>query len=108
MTLTSRLTLGFLIITLAALGVVYIYVLPTLESRLRAEKLDAVQRSARQYGPQLRDTFQTGFSERQVFYSLSDVAAALLRQFAPGIGGGRGTQSLAQQDFARRIGPPCV
>src|SRR5947208_13878886 len=74
MTLTNRLTLGFLIITLAALGVVYIYVLPTLESRLRAEKLDAVERSARQYGPQLRDTFQPDFSERQVSGLVSDVA----------------------------------
>ena len=47
MTLTYRLTLGFFVITLAALGVVFAFVIPTLESRLRSEKLDAVARSAR-------------------------------------------------------------
>ena len=42
MSLTARLTLGFFVITLAALGVVFSYVIPTLESRLRADKLHAL------------------------------------------------------------------
>ena len=47
MSLTSRLTLGFFVITLAALGVVFSYVIPTLESRLRDDKLHALEESAR-------------------------------------------------------------
>ena len=42
MSLRNRLTLGFFIITLAAIGVVFSYVIPTLESRLRGEKLEGI------------------------------------------------------------------
>src|SRR4051794_8428009 len=110
MTLTSRLTLGFLIITLAALGVVYVYVLPTLESRLRTEKLDAVQRSARQYGPQLLDTFQVGFSARQVSGRVSDVAQqANARVTLLNVAGGPGgTQLVAVADSSGQVRDPSL
>jgi len=60
MSLRNRLTLGFFVITLAAIGVVFSYVIPTLESRLRDEKLDAVEQAARQYGRELRASFSPG------------------------------------------------
>src|SRR4051794_7898946 len=74
MTLTYRLTLGFFVITLAALGVVFSYVIPTLESRLRDEKVATVERAARAYGPGLGGTFQASLSARQVNGLVSDAA----------------------------------
>src|SRR5438045_5779172 len=105
MTLTNRLTLGFVIITLAALGVVYVYVLPTLESRLRAEKLDGVQRSARQYGPQLAPTFDQSFSARQVDGLVSDVAQqANARLTLLNVAGApTGTQLIAIADSSGQV-----
>ena len=74
MSLSNRLTLGFIVITLAALGVVFSLVLPTLESRLRAEKLDALASSARRYTPELRRTLTGGLDSEQVDGLVSDVA----------------------------------
>jgi signal transduction histidine kinase len=105
MTLTYRLTLGFFIITLAALGVVFSYVLPTLESRLRSEKLDAVARSARQYGPELRDTFRAGYDARQVNGLVSDVAQqANARVTLLNVAGGpTGSQLIVVADSAGQV-----
>jgi len=105
MTLTYRLTLGFFVITLAALGVVFAFVIPTLESRLRSEKLDAVARSARAYGPGLRDTFRRDFSANQVDGLVSDVAQqANARVTLLNVAGGpTGTQLIPIADSSGQV-----
>lgn len=47
--LTLRLALVFFAIVLAAVGVVYFYVVPQLESRLREQKLESLSTDARRY-----------------------------------------------------------
>src|SRR2546423_5181054 len=110
MTLTYRLTLGFFIITLAALGVVFSYVIPTLESRLRAEKIATVQRDAREYGPGLRDSFQTGYSAKQVDGIVSDAAQqANARVTLLNVGGGpSGTQLIPISDSSGQVRDPSL
>src|SRR3954453_19496213 len=105
MTLTYRLTLGFFIITLAALGVVFSYVLPTLETRLRQEKLDAVARAARPYGPDLRGSFKPAYAAKQVSGLVSDVAQlANARITLLNVGGGPSrTQLIAVADSAGQV-----
>jgi signal transduction histidine kinase len=49
--IANRLALLFLAITLVAIGVVYFYVVPPLESSLRAEKLRNLAEAARRYSP---------------------------------------------------------
>ena len=77
MSLTARLTLGFFVITLAALGVVFSYVIPTLESRLRADKLHALEESARLFGPELRQTFSSSLNSQQVDGLVEQIGAPL-------------------------------
>jgi signal transduction histidine kinase len=72
--LSNRLTLGFFVITLAALGVVFSLVLPTLESRLRDDKLAGLAQAARRFTPELHRTFAAGLDSRQVDGLVSDVA----------------------------------
>jgi two-component system, OmpR family, sensor kinase len=73
MSIRTRLTLGFFIIGSAAIGVVFGYVIPTLESRLRDEKLDAVVRTAQEFAGELGPTF-TNVDERRVRAIVADVA----------------------------------
>ena len=53
---------------------VFAFVIPTLESRLRDEKIATVRREARAYGPGLHDSFQSGYSAKQVNGLVSDAA----------------------------------
>ena len=50
-TIRARLTLLFLLIVAAAVGGLYLYVVPTLQQRLTQDKLDALRQSAARYGP---------------------------------------------------------
>jgi signal transduction histidine kinase len=103
--LSNRLTLGFFVITLAALGVVFSYVVPTLESRLRDEKLAGLAVSARRYGPELRRTFEAGLASRQVDGLVSDVAQqANARVTLLNIGSGtEGEQLIPVADSAGQV-----
>lgn len=54
--LRNRLAFLFFAITLAAIGVLYLYVVPQLESRLRDEKLSQLTAVAQQTAPQIAST----------------------------------------------------
>jgi signal transduction histidine kinase len=106
--LTNRLTLGFFVITLAALGVVFSLVLPTLESRLREDKLAGLAQAARRFGPELGRTFATGLDSRQVDGLVSDVAQqANARVTLLNIGRGtQGAQLIPIADSAGQVRDP--
>jgi signal transduction histidine kinase len=53
-------------VALAAVGVVTLWVLPSLEERLRDQKLDALALSARTYSPSLRSAIGSNANEKQV------------------------------------------
>src|SRR5947209_3845399 len=56
------------------MGVVYVYVLPTLESRLRDEKIATLRTDASRYAVQLRPTIGTSMPEKAVERLVSEVA----------------------------------
>ena len=56
--LRNRLTLVFFAITLTAVGGIYLYVVPPLESRLKAEKLRALSVSSGAYSGQIIDAIR--------------------------------------------------
>src|SRR4051812_7881487 len=66
MSLRTRLTLGIFAIVLAAIAVVYLYVTPTLESRLRDQRIDRLRDAAQRYGDQLRPTIGTSMPAKAV------------------------------------------
>ncbi|HEY2636722.1 MAG TPA: hypothetical protein VGI54_04980, partial [Solirubrobacteraceae bacterium] len=72
----ARLTLGFFFIAVAAIGGVYLYVVPRLESRLVDEKLDGLTADAQQYGPALRRIVGSSLTANQVSARVREVAAA--------------------------------
>ncbi len=65
-TLRNRLVLLIFAITAAAIGFIYIYVVPQLESSLTAEKLRRLERLGDEQGPRLARSLQSGASEEQV------------------------------------------
>src|SRR5918997_4620882 len=67
----TRLTLLFFAITVAAVGFVYVYITPQLESSLREEKLKTLQSAANAYSGQLNTI---DLSERQLNSSVRAVA----------------------------------
>ena len=66
MSLRTRLTLGIFAIVLAAIAVVYLYVTPTLESRLRDQRIERLRDAAQRYGDQLRPTIGTSMPAKAV------------------------------------------
>src|SRR6185436_20974759 len=108
MSLGNRLTLGFFLITLAAIGVVFAFVIPTLESRLRDDKLRAMEGRARVYGPELRQTFSAGLDSKQVDGGVSDVAQrANARVTLLNVGRGtEGQQLIPIADSAGQVRDP--
>jgi signal transduction histidine kinase len=64
--LRTRLTVLFFAVTLVAVGVVFFYVTPQLESSLREQKLRSLARTARAYTPQIRDRVLDNGTFRQV------------------------------------------
>src|SRR5215217_2319915 len=68
----TRLTLLFFAITLAAVGFVYVYLTPQLESSLRSEKLRTLESAANTYSGRLNNPFD--LSERQLNSSVRAVA----------------------------------
>ena len=65
-TLRNRLLLLILGITAAAVGFIYLYVVPQLESSLTAEKLRRLERLGADEGPRLSAALETGASEPDV------------------------------------------
>jgi signal transduction histidine kinase len=65
-TLRNRLVLLIFAITAAAIGFIYLYVVPQLESSLTAEKLRRLERLGDEQGPRLARALQTGAPEDQV------------------------------------------
>jgi signal transduction histidine kinase len=65
-TLRNRLVLLIFVITAAAIGFVYLYVVPQLESSLTAEKLRRLERLGGEQAPRLARALETGASEEQV------------------------------------------
>ena len=64
--LRNRLVLLIFAITAAAIGFVYLYVVPQLESSLTAEKLRRLERLGAEQGPRLARALEQGDSEAQV------------------------------------------
>jgi two-component system OmpR family sensor kinase len=64
--LRTRLTVLFFAVTLVAVGVVFFYVTPQLESSLREQKLRSLARTARAYTPQIRNRVLDNGTFRQV------------------------------------------
>ncbi len=65
-TLRNRLVLLIIAITAAAIGFVYLYVVPQLESSLTAEKLRRLERLGSDRGPRLERALQGGASDQRV------------------------------------------
>jgi signal transduction histidine kinase len=65
-TLRNRLVLLIFAITAAAIGFIYLYVVPQLESSLSAEKLRRLERLGDEQGPRLARALQSGASEEEV------------------------------------------
>jgi signal transduction histidine kinase len=64
--LRSRLTLMFFAITLAAIAVIYFYVAPSLESRLRAQKVHNLAAAAAGVAPALTETIGSSIDKQGV------------------------------------------
>jgi signal transduction histidine kinase len=65
-TLRNRLVLLIFAITAAAIGFVYLYVVPQLESSLTAEKLRRLERIGAEQGARLANSLEGGASEAEV------------------------------------------
>ena len=75
-TLRNRLVLLIVTITAAAIGFVYLYVVPQLESSLTAEKLRRLDRLGEEQASRLEPALQNGASEQQVAALVSEIAQA--------------------------------
>jgi two-component system OmpR family sensor kinase len=70
----NRLVLLFFAITTAAVGFVYLYVVPQLRSSLTAEKLHRLEAAAADQGPRLARAMETGISQGRLRRLVRDVA----------------------------------
>jgi two-component system, OmpR family, sensor kinase len=73
-TLRNRLVALITVITAAAIGFVYLYVVPQLESNLTAEKLRRLERLGGEQEPRLARALDSGASEQQVSELVRSVA----------------------------------
>jgi two-component system OmpR family sensor kinase len=64
--LRTRLTVLFFAVTLVAVGVVFFYVTPQLESSLREQKLNSLARTARAHAPRIRRLVVSNATFRQI------------------------------------------
>ena len=64
--LRNRLTLIFGLIVAGAIGIVYFYVVPQLESSLTSEKLDSLKRDAANYSGPLQDAIGRDVTGREL------------------------------------------
>jgi len=71
--LRTRLTLLFFAVTLVAVGVVFFYVTPQLESSLTEQKLRSLARTAREYTPQIRQMVARQATSRQIDQQVAQI-----------------------------------
>ena len=64
--LRARLTLGFFVVALGAVGLVSVSVAPGLEDRLEQARLDGLADTARQYTPAIRRAVETSRPAKQI------------------------------------------
>jgi hypothetical protein len=64
--LRNRLVVLITLITASAIGFVYLYVVPQLESSLTAEKLRRLERLGTEQAPRLARALESGASQQQV------------------------------------------
>ena len=74
MSIRNRLTLGFFLITLAAIAVVFLYVAPTREDRLRDEKLDQMRSAVERHADTFEATIGTDLPVKAVQRLVADVS----------------------------------
>jgi two-component system, OmpR family, sensor kinase len=70
----NRLVLLFFAITTAAVGFVYLYVVPQLRSSLTAEKLHRLETAAAEEGPRLASAMRRGVSQARLRRLVRDIA----------------------------------
>jgi two-component system, OmpR family, sensor kinase len=70
----NRLVLLFFAITTAAVGFVYLYVVPQLRSSLTAEKLTRLEAAAAEQGPRLQRAMDRGAPQERVRRLVTDIA----------------------------------
>src|SRR4051794_22880281 len=101
----NRLTLAFFVITFAAVAFVFFYVTPTLESRLRNEKMSGLSSDARRYTRALAATLGNA-PEKRVDAIVSDIAQrANVRVTVLGISKGTfGVQTYPVSDSSGQSG----
>jgi signal transduction histidine kinase len=92
-TLRTRLTVLFFAVTLVAVGVVYFYVAPQLESSLRQQKLRSIARIAREFTPLIRTRVVDNGTARQVNQLVANIGDATSTRVTLLIVGG-GTEGL--------------
>jgi two-component system OmpR family sensor kinase len=92
----ARLTLGFFVITVAAIGGIYLYVVPRLESRLTDQHLDAMVADAARYGPALKATVGSPLTADQVARRIQRTAATTNARVALLRVGRAGSEPLPQ------------
>ena len=71
--LRTRLTVLFFAVTLVAVGVVFFYVTPQLETSLTEQKLRSLARTARDYTPQIREVVIDNGTARQIDQRVAQV-----------------------------------
>ncbi|HWV87844.1 MAG TPA: HAMP domain-containing sensor histidine kinase [Capillimicrobium sp.] len=91
--ISARLALGFLVVALVAVGVITLYVLPSLQERLQEQKLESLKTAARTYSRPLREAIGSNLDEKAID---SEVRAAADRANARVtlLGVTRGTEGL--------------
>jgi len=72
--LRNRLAFLFFAITLAAIGVLYLYIAPQLESRLRDEKVAQLRVAAQQTSREIQRTIESDKNREQVAETVSEAA----------------------------------
>lgn len=97
--LRLRLTVLFFAVTLVAVGAVFFYVTPQLESSLREQKLRSLARLARQFTPQIRRQVVDNGTARQVNQIVANIGDATSTRVTLLIVGG-GTEGLQLTVFS--------
>lgn len=106
--LTTRLAVLFFVITLAALAVIYLYVVPQLASNLRERKLSNLSADARHYSGHVRHALGTTVSSKRLDALVRDAGnSANARVTLWGVAGGQQAQVYAFSDSngRPRLGP---
>jgi len=103
--LRTRLTVLFFAVTLVAVGAVFFYVTPQLESSLTEQKLRSIARTARDFTPQIRVLVLDNGTARQInglVASIDDATSTRVTLFTVG-GGTEGLQLAPFSDSTTEV-----